>query len=206
MSKAARARCPHLAQARAVCAGSGAVEVARFEFGYWGTNTASPTSFAGSVEARVRFYVNGGPPWDGYPTPGAIPFFDSGWFGGFGPTGAEPLRATLVFSAPDFQPPYGSGGLLYIPASEITWTVEFQGMRTGVDTVGLDIYSAPVVGQNYPDYWEYNGGWSLLTNAVPMDFAARMYAQQNIPEPSSLALWALGGFGMLAFAGRLRRG
>ena len=29
----------------------------RFDFEYWGTNTAHPASFSGAVEARVRFYA-----------------------------------------------------------------------------------------------------------------------------------------------------
>src|SRR5436309_13214284 len=67
----------------------------RFDFEYWGTNTASPgnLSFAGSVQARVRFYKNDGPLFNGYPTPGTM-FYDSGVFGGFGPT----PRSTLVFT------------------------------------------------------------------------------------------------------------
>ena len=97
----------------------------------------------------MRFYVNDGPPWDGYPTPGAIPFFDSGWFGGFGPTG----RSTFIFRA---EADFPSGGL-FIPADSMTWSVQFQGMGP-TDTVGVDLYSPPTVGQGYPDYWQNGGG------------------------------------------------
>src|ERR1051326_3728128 len=52
-----------------------------FSFEFWGTNSADPsnTSFAGPVEARVRFYQNNGPSFNGYPSPGTN-FYDSGWF------------------------------------------------------------------------------------------------------------------------------
>src|SRR5712691_8015962 len=52
-----------------------------FSFEFWGTNTASPgnVTFAGSVSARVSFYLNDGPLFNGYPTPGTM-FFDSGLF------------------------------------------------------------------------------------------------------------------------------
>jgi hypothetical protein len=85
----------------------------------------------------------------------------------------------------------------------MTWSVQFQGMGA-TDTVGVDIYSAPVVGQDYPDYWQNNGGWTLLTNTVrPMDFAARMEA--TVPEPSTLTLSILGGLSLLVLTRRLRR-
>jgi hypothetical protein len=186
-----------------------------FDFEYWGVGGGTaPNTFAGTVEARVRFYENnalGGGQFHGYDTPVLTPFYESPWFGGFNPTGVYPNRATLTYSEAlgDFD---SYGGRLFIPASEITWTIQFRGMGDG-DTVGVDIYSPPVTGYgaDYPDYWENSGtdsepNWRLLTNNVPMDFAARMYAEATIPEPSSLALALFGGLGMLAFARRLRRG
>jgi len=169
-----------------------------FSFEFWGTNTASPsnTSFAGDVQARVRFYENTGAPFNGYATPASTPFFDSGWFD----VGAPTSRSTLnFFEGSDFP----AGGLL-IPSSDITWSVQFEGMEA-TDSVGVDIYSPPVVGHDYPDYWENDGGWVLLTNTVPMDFAAKMDASQTVPEPSAVALSLLGGLGLLGLGYRLRR-
>ena len=180
-----------------------------FDFEYWGhSTTGDGSTFAGAVQARVRFFENNGTPgYNGYLTPSDM-FYQSAWFAitpTDGPGGA--LRATMNFDqAVDFP----DGGLL-IPVNEMTWTVQFQGMGGG-DTVGVDIYSPPVsgYGSDYPDYWENSGtefvpAWTLLTNTVPMDFAARMYANATIPEPSSLTLSLLGGLGILAFARRLRR-
>ena len=167
-----------------------------FSFEFWGTATGS--SFAGDVQARVRFYQNDGAPFNGYATPGTTPFFDSGWFS-IAPT----PRNTEVFTAGSDFPT--DGLLIPLPStvSNMTWSVQFEGMGDG-DAAGVDIYSPPVTGQDYPDYWQNDGtGWVLLTNSVPMDFAARMEAQQ-IPEPSVIALSVLSGFGALGFAYRLR--
>jgi hypothetical protein len=178
-----------------------------FSFEYWGA-TANPdhVTFAGAVQARVRFYVNDGPlvpavP-NGYASPGSVPFFDSGWFGSFPATDQDPFRATLNFDASSDFP----GGVpLFIPTSDMTWSVQFEGMGSG-DTVGVDLYSLPVVGSDYPDYWQNDGsGWMLMTNTVPMDFGARFYAESTIPEPSTVTLSILGGLGILTLARRLRR-
>ena len=74
-----------------------------FSFEFWGTNTASPTSFSGDVEARVRIYEMNGPEVNGLPTPGTA-LFDSGWFGGFSPTS----RSTFVFTPGNGLPDGGS--------------------------------------------------------------------------------------------------
>lgn len=162
----------------------------RFDFEYWGTNTANPFAFSGNVKAEVRFYLNDGPMFNGYATPGTK-FFDSGLFGGFGPT----PRSTLVFTIPGGDFP--STGL-FIPGSDITWSVQFSGMA-GTDSVGVDLYNPPVVGGTVPatgqqDYWQNTGGgWQLLTNNVPMNFGARFFASADpVPEPSALPLTALG--------------
>jgi hypothetical protein len=173
-----------------------------FDFEYWGWNATTPGSFAGDVQARVRFYQNNGDPFNSYATPGTM-FFDSGWFGGstngafLVPTGPTPgYRQTIYFMAGE---DFASGGLL-VP-DEFTWTVQFMGIGAA-DTVGVDIYSPPVIGENYPDYWENNGGWKLMTNTVPMDFGARFYA---VPEPTSFGISLFGGLGILTLVRWLRR-
>lgn len=163
-----------------------------FSFEFWGENTANPAAFAGTVEARVQFYRMNGTPFNGYATPGAFSFFDSGWIS----LGVTPQpRATLQFVAGVDFAPQG----LFIPDTDITWSVQFRGMGA-TDTVGLDIFSPVTVGSNFPDYWWRNpadSNWYLMTDetGIPMNFAARFEA--NIPEPSSLSLLALGGLAAL---------
>lgn len=93
---------------------------------------------------------------------------------------------------------------LFIPTNEFTWTVQFQGMGA-TDSVGVDLYSPPVVGQNFNDYWQFSGGsWSLLTNsASPIGFGAYMAA--TVPEPSATAVSIIGGLCILVLARRFRR-
>jgi hypothetical protein len=145
--------------------------------------------------------VNNGSPVNGYASPGATPFYDSGPVSlasiGLSPT----ARRTLVFTAGTDFP---SAGLL-IPTSDMTWTIQFAGMGL-TDSVGVDLYYPATVGQTYGDYWAYNGtSWSLETNSlVPLSsFGASMTA--TVPEPSTLSLSLLGGIGVLALARRLRR-
>ena len=164
-----------------------------FSFEFYGTNNSGGGPFAGNVKAQVRFYENNGPLFNGFPTPGPTPFYDSGPFAV--PTTDALGRNTFVFTAgADFP----NGGL-FLPATDMTWSVQFSGMA-GTDEAGVDIYDPVVAGSNFPDYWEHDaGGWTLRTNVVNMNFAAKF----ETPEPSSVALVILGGLGLL-FASRRR--
>jgi hypothetical protein len=171
-----------------------------FSFEYWGANSIHPGTFSGTIEAEVQFYLNDGTPFNGYASPGTS-LFNSDWFSVPAPTD----RNTFVFSIAngDFGP-YG----LFLPVySNMTWTVQFRGMGEG-DTVGVDLYGPPTVGQAFGDYWQ-NGvsGWTLMTNsAVPpliASFGANMVA--TVPEPSSVVLSVLGGLGLLIAVRRFRR-
>ena len=169
----------------------------QFSFEFWGLSS-NPNSFAGQVQARLEFYQNNGPLFNGYASPGATPFFDSGFFSVPSPT----PRSTFVFGAADF------GGALFLPvASNMTWTVQFQGMGLG-DSVWVDLYVPPTVGQTFGDYWQRVGtSWILTTNSLAPPyaaFAADMIAVP-VPEPSMLALSVLGGLGLLIAVRRLGR-
>ena len=161
--------------------------VTQFDFEYYGLNSANNFVFAGPVEARVRFYLNDGPLFNTYATPGTT-LFDSGWFGGFGPT----PRNTLVFASSLGDFPMGG---LYIPANSITWSVQFRGLGA-TDEVGVDIFNPVVTGASYNDYWENNGGtWTALNGTVPMNFASRFIA--IVPEPTSVSIIGLAIAGCL---------
>jgi len=131
----------------------------------------------------MRFYINNGPLFNGYATPGTM-FYDSGWFGGFGQTS----RSTFDFNTSNDLPNAG----LFIPTNDVTWSVQFRNLGPG-DSAGVDLYSPPTVGGDYPDYWENNGGWALKTNTVAMNFGSVWQAsQQPVPEPGTGALLLVG--------------
>jgi hypothetical protein len=144
----------------------------KFELGYWGKNLAS-ADFAGTVKGRLRFYRNDGSNFNGYATPGTL-LYDSGDF-----SVATTPRATLVFE--DFQLDAAVPLTNALP-DNFTWSFQFSGMAPG-DRAGLDIFTPPVVGNSYEDYWERansTSAWILKTNLnVPsMDFAARARASR----------------------------
>jgi hypothetical protein len=174
-------------------------QLTAFSFEYWGTNTALPdnSTFAGSVKAEVRFYLNDGAPYHGYATPGTM-FYDSGLFAIGGPT----ARSTLNFNSSDFASGWLTPGTGVIPGDSITWTVTFSGMGV-TDSVGLDLYGPATVGSNFDDYWINSAGWQLQTNSLGSEFATRF--QAVVPEPSSITLSILGGIGLFVALGRMRR-
>lgn len=174
-------------------------QLQQFDFEYWGTNTAGGASFAGTVQARVKFYRNDGPLFNGFATPGTV-FYDSGLF-----TISATPRSTLIFTPPvDFP----AGGL-FIPVDRMTWSVQFTNTSL-LDEAGVDLYSPPVVGQNFPDYWErdlISGAWALKqsTGATPpINFAARFNATTAVPETTGIGICFMSFLSLLAF-GRLTR-
>ena len=173
----------------------------QFSFEWWGLSS-NPNSFAGQVQARVEFYLNNGPLFNGYATPGPTAFYDSGWFSVPSPS----PRSTFVFSTAGGD--FSSGGLLLPVVSNMTWTVQFQGMGLG-DSVGVDMYGPPTVGQNFGDFWQRVGtSWILTTNSLTppyAGFAADMTATATVPEPSVIALSVLGGLGLLTAVRRMGR-
>lgn len=169
-----------------------------FAFGFWGLNNGVGSGqFTGTPEVRVRFYLNDGPQFNGYATP-STSFYDSDWFS----LGPPTERDSWAFSigAGDFP----AGGLFMPVVSNFTWTVQFRGLGP-TDTAGLDVFGPPTVGTSYPDYWEnVSGAWTLKTNVIDMNFAARFDAQV-VPEPSGLVLAVLGGLGLVLVGRRFRK-
>ena len=159
-----------------------------FSFEYFGLSS-TPGAFAGTVEARIRFYQNNGNLFNGYASPSSL-LYDSQWF-----SITPSDRATLVFAPGADNVPLS----LALPDS-MTFSVQFQGMGTG-DLVGVDLYGPPGVGSSFADYWLFeSGSWSLKENAAgDVNFALEI---QAVPEPSVLAL--LLGAGITVFLARRR--
>jgi len=165
-----------------------------FSFEYFSPNTSN---FIGTVQADVTFYLNNGTLFNGYARPNTS-FFDSGFFNITTPYSVYATNVgTLSFNLMNNFP----AGLL-LPTN-FTFAVTFQGL-VGPDQVGVALFNPVTVGQNYPDYWlNTPTGWELLTNSVPVNFAARF--EGTVPEPSVIGLSLLGGIAALATA-RRRRG
>jgi hypothetical protein len=165
-----------------------------FSFEYWGTTTLTGgETFNENVEARVRFYLNDGPAAPEVPG-SAMPntvFFESALFS-LDPT----PRSTVIFT--NFQ----LGAV--VPLTDdlpdtFTWSIEFSGLGEG-EAAGVTLYSPPTVGNSFTDYWVNDGtSWSLQTNSVPVDFAARFIA---VPEPSTFLLFGFGLVGLFAIVRR----
>lgn len=175
-----------------------------FSFEYYSPNAA----FSGTVTADVRFYLNNGPVFNGFSSPGTL-FYDTGQFGIQTPQSAVGSdAAVLSFSSADFL-----GGTVPLNPSmqmpsTLTVSVEFQGLG-GSDQVGLPNFGPPTVGYNYGDYWFNNAGtWELLTipdNITPYDNKVKFAMQLvGVPEPTTFATAAL-CLGTVLLAGFARR-
>ena len=147
-----------------------------FSYEFWGTNlTGSPLFQGTNVTVRLRFYANDGTNFNGYPTPATL-LYDSGefWLG----TGTTP-RATVNYDEFDLWL-FALYPLMDALPSSFTWTVQFSGLGAN-DLAGVDLYSPPVIGQSYGDFWlRTNGGWRL--REIPgedTDIAARATASTN---------------------------
>jgi autotransporter-associated beta strand protein len=163
-----------------------------FSLEYYSTNAA----FYGAVTADVRFYLNDGPPTNGYNTPSNI-FYDTGWFVVKTPQTYYPGTNSVVL---DFLPADLVGGVVPLDPSmampsNFTVSVTFQGLAgsalLGYDTVGLDDFDPPAVGTNYGDYWFNNEGtWELLTNTAPVAFSMEFI---DSSEPGAPLLYVSSG-------------
>jgi hypothetical protein len=191
--------------------------ITNFSFEYYGIGGGAGGAFSGTVTVDVRWYLNNGPLTTGsFPTPPtATPgtlIYDSG------PVHIVPTaQSTLDFSTAtgDFQtpptviaPPTGTF-VGWVPGNELTFTVQFSGLGTG-DSAGVDLYSPPVVGSTFTDYWQNNGTassphWVLLEDATgrPIDIGQE-WMGTAVPEPSTLALSLVGGLGLLVAVRRFR--
>ena len=172
-----------------------------FSFEYYSPNA----TFAGTVTADVRFYLNDGSLFNGENTPGTI-FYHTGPFEIQTPQSYFPgiNSAVLSFSLANL---YTDAALPLNPnmpmPSTLTVSMTFQGLE-GSDQVGVNLFGPPTVGIDYGDYWFNNGGaWELLANndGVPVKFAMELDA----PEPATLYLTMAGAALLAGFARRRRQ-
>lgn len=129
-----------------------------FSFTYWGNN------FSGNEQMNVHFYLNDG----NGGAPGSL-VWGSGWF-----DVPQTQKSQVIFNE-DFS--------LSLNTSTLTWSVELRGLENG-ESAGLWLFSPPVIGNNYTDYWlKTNGNWELRLNPnINLDFEAKFGAQAQ-PAP-----------------------
>jgi len=144
---------------------------------------------------EIKFYGVTGPASGPYAyTPGPE-LFDSGLISLTGLNTAGSILDLPNDGATGDLPTSG----INIGGSTFIFTVQFSGPDAANGTVAL-FGPAPTDGVNYSSAWENNGGtWTLVTAPVgeqPYNFGAEADAT---PEPSSLALFGLGGLAALAF-------
>jgi len=169
-------------------------EVDYFRFQYF-LEPINLYTLSGSEQARIHFYQMDGAPVSGYASPGTT-LWDSGWFNIQGTT-----RNTYTFDNT-------TAGFPVTLPKEFTWSVEFQGLGSDPNwtaRAGVDLYTPPTTGQNYPDYWMKQGGnWSLLT--LGFGYTANFGAQVGVvPEPAALAWGLVSGLAAVLTARRLKR-
>lgn len=122
----------------------------------------------GDEQARIRLYANDGPD----NKPGTL-LFDTGAFNIVSTTGSG---STIQLS-----------GLNATVSQTFTWTILFSGVE-GTESAGLALYSPPVVGNNFTDYWERNGtDWTLKTIAGKDASFGAAFTGIAVPEPASIA-------------------
>jgi hypothetical protein len=144
--------------------------VSEFAFQYFAE------TLGGNEQFRVRFYANDGAPIGGNPPTPSTVLWDSGFYN------IQPAtRGTITFN--DFI-----GGATVPLTSDVptsfTWSIQFQNLGVNAK-VGVDLYSPPTIGDNFTDYWDFNGSsWSIKTGATDMSFGARLTV---VPEPASYA-------------------
>ena len=183
-----------------VTLGSG-IFLTNFMFEYFTPDLSLNTSLG----VDVRFYLNNGPTVGGYPTPGTL-FYDSGFFFntlGNWPVGAHDFSfasADLYSSSLPGAVNLNSGLPGNVLPSDFTYVITF--VNLGANTIQIPLANDSP-GATYGTYWLFDTGWSLQTNNTAaanfvVDFSG------TVPEPSVLALSAIGG-ALLLGVNKLRR-
>lgn len=161
-----------------------------FDFQYWAEGTTGLT-------IDVALLYNTGTPYNGFGTPD----FGNAIYTYYNFALPNTTRDTINFNAGiDF-----SAAGINLTEENLTLAVRFHFNNPG-GTAGVDLYSPPVEGASYLDYWQQDGGgnWLLTTNNTfgTVNFGARIEA---VPEPSSFSILIMGvlmAFGFGRFLGR----
>jgi hypothetical protein len=120
----------------------------------------------GDEVARVRFYENTGPFWEGnsdYPTPASPPLYEQTF----------PIQQGYqveILTVPNVVVP-----------DHFTWTIQFLGISQTAtnDRAGLLFYDTPTVGSSPADFWEFvpPDGWgAVAVQGVTNNFGCRILA------------------------------
>jgi hypothetical protein len=154
-------------------------------------------SFSGTIQGKVQFYNNGSS--GGTPT---TKFYDSGWYNLVSPGGISLVNfGWQDLYAPTLSTSLALNAQVQLP-TDFTVVFSFQGLTSG-DVVGLANFNPPVVGNNYALYWQNNGteatpSWGLISyqsGGQNLGVGMQMNGlSQPVPEPSVIALGALGAF------------
>jgi hypothetical protein len=140
----------------------------------------------------LRFYASGGQAYgSNYTAPGAL-LFDSAPQTETGIAASGPThRHTLSFNSVNKGLP-ASGVLVPL---DLIWTVQFGGAALySTNSFGLTMYTNPVVGGDYPDYWQNtNSGsstaWVDMASSSAIDFGA--VAQAGVNDASEIPTVAI---------------
>jgi hypothetical protein len=148
--------------------------ITQFQFEYVGNFTPQ-----GDEIARLRFYANTGPSWQGATQPGYLT------------PAATPLWETVLPISPGFNTATISVPYVNVP-SRFTWTVQFFGLAMSTnDNAGLLFYDQPTIGSSFNDYWELltKGWWLERYLDIPNNnFAAKIMAVSEVPPPPRLSV------------------
>jgi hypothetical protein len=144
---------------------------------------SSLASFAGTnVQMNVFLYANNGALTNGFAMPNQI-LYTSGLF-----TLPTPQSFTGGTNVGTVSFP---GLSVSLPNNTFTLAAVVTGLASG-DTVGMEVFDPPTVGNNYTDYWLQNGAgsWALMSNGVT-SFGSQ-FQGTGVPEPSTLGLSIVG--------------
>jgi hypothetical protein len=128
----------------------------------------------GNEVARVRFYANTGPFWQGNtdaPTPAAVPLYEETF---------TPIQGyqNVVITVPNVVVP-----------DTFTWTIQFLNIAQDTNNIaGLLFYGVPTVGQSFDDFWELTtDGWVLAAQTdVPKNNFGVQISAVAAPTPKTI--------------------